>query len=484
MLKKHATLFESILIIIDLLVVSASWLASYWIRFHSGYFEIDKGVPPFFDYFKNLIFVLFIWFAVFKNAGLYKPMRTKSRSAELGLIFRSNILSVIILLSITYLFWEKSVPFSRVVFFIFLVVSLFLLFISRAILREVLRNLRRRGFNLRYSLIVGTGDVADRIYQRLQAHKEYGIKVVGVLASPDLINELGMSGAKDELDLLSNSYQLNSMRIVGTYGDLDKILAIYDIDQIFIALAPDQYREVEEILSMIGDRMIDIKIVPDMLRFIQLGSQIEDFDGLPVMSIASTPLSGNNLIIKRIFDFILGLVIFILISPVYLLIALLVKITSKGPMYYVQERVGLDGNKFHIIKFRTMRTDAEVEGAKFATKGDNRTTPIGKYLRKFSLDELPQLINVIRGEMSLVGPRPEREIFINDFRKKFPRYMLRHKVQAGMTGWAQINGWRGDTSIEKRVEYDLYYIENWSILLDLKIIFLTIFKVFMDENAY
>jgi Undecaprenyl-phosphate glucose phosphotransferase len=229
---------------------------------------------------------------------------------------------------------------------------------------------------------------------------------------------------------------------------------------------------------------VDIKIIPDLYQFVSVGGAIEEFEGLPVISLQESPIDGINLVTKRILDLTLALTISIVISPLLLLIAILVKTTSRGPIFYKQERVSVDGSSFSILKFRTMYTDAETHGPGWTTKGDSRVTPLGRFLRSWSLDELPQLLNVLRGDMSIVGPRPERPVFINEFRQRIPRYMLRHKVPAGMTGWAQVNGWRGDTSIDKRIEYDLYYIENWSLALDLKILFMTIFKGFRDRNAY
>jgi len=231
-------------------------------------------------------------------------------------------------------------------------------------------------------------------------------------------------------------------------------------------------------------RTVDVKVVPDLYQYITLCGGLEEFGGLPIINLQSHPLAGWNLVFKRVFDVLLALVAILLTGPVMLVTALAVKLTSKGPILYEQERMGMDGATFHILKFRTMRTDAETSGAKMASKEDPRRTPIGTFLRKYSIDELPQFFNVLRGDMSLVGPRPERPVFIEDFKKQIPRYHLRHKVKAGITGWAQVNGLRGQTSIEKRIEYDLYYIENWSLLLDLKILVRTALGGFLSKNAY
>jgi Undecaprenyl-phosphate glucose phosphotransferase len=247
-------------------------------------------------------------------------------------------------------------------------------------------------------------------------------------------------------------------------------------------LADSHY--LPDILSELKDSTVDVKIVPDLYQFITVGGSIEDFEGLPLISVQESPLDGFGQIYKRIFDITFSLLALLILSPFMMLIALLIKLTSKGPIFYSQERMSVDGTCFSIYKFRTMFIDAEASGPGWTKKGDQRVTTIGKYLRKYSLDELPQFWNVLVGDMSLVGPRPERPVFIDDFRRKIPSYMLRHKVPAGITGWAQVNGWRGDTSIDKRIEYDLYYIRNWSISLDFKIILLTIIRGLINKNAY
>jgi Undecaprenyl-phosphate glucose phosphotransferase len=273
-------------------------------------------------------------------------------------------------------------------------------------------------------------------------------------------------------------------RVIGTYSDIPALIEQGGIDQLIVALPLKDHDKLESVIASIGDAMIDVRIVPDFHQFIQLGSQVEDFDGVPVVSLASTPLSGINRVTKRIFDVVVGLILCLISIPIIAVCAALIKFSSRGPVFFTQERVGLDGRRFKIFKLRTMSLDAEKDGAKFAVKGDPRVTLIGRVLRRLSIDELPQLINVILGQMSLVGPRPERPVFIEEFRRHFPRYMLRHKVQAGMTGWAQVNGWRGNTSIERRIEHDLFYIENWSLLLDVKILARTVVSTILDRNAY
>ncbi len=492
MLKRHYQLFESLFVASDLIVVSIAWVLSYFVRFSWGVLPIEKGIPLFSDYLRMLIFVWLIWGFVFKKFHLYRPMRGASRLREIWLLIRANSFSVMLLLATTYLFREKSIPFSRLVFMIFWIFCTSFSIISRSILREILSSMRKRGFNLRFAIIVGAGTLAQKVMKSMLEHPEFGIELIGCLTGNTPNKTLAKINNQDflkyfqlnSLGIENQGKHIDDLRIIGTYADLPRFLNSGKIDQVIIAMPLSDHDQLETVINSIGDSMVDVRIVPDVHQFIKLGSQIEDFDGVPVVSLASTPLAGMNIFLKRTLDLALSLFLLIIFSPIMLLIALLVKITSPGPLWFSQERVGLDGKSFRIYKFRTMHINAEANGARFATKKDPRTTFFGKFLRRFSLDELPQLFNVLRGEMSLVGPRPERPVFISEFRSCVPKYMLRHKVQAGMTGWAQVNGWRGNTSIERRIEHDLYYIEHWSLALDLKILGLTLLHGFRNKNAY
>lgn len=468
MLKKHAQIFEGLFVFADLAVVTFAWLISYAIRFFLGVLPIDKGIPPFRDYVPMLIFVWLIWTFIFRKMGLYKPMRGQSMWREMFALIKANSLAVVILLAATYLFKEKTVPLSRLVFLIFWGIQTTTSVVVRSAIRIFLRKLRKKGYNTRYALIVGAGPLAQHIGASMLSNREFGIELIGFLASHTQGLHHGPMVAP----------------IIGTYDDLSSILERGGVDQVIIAMPLEDHLYLKSVIENVGDSVIDVKLVPDVHQFIQLGSEIDEFDGVPVISLASTPLDGMNRVVKRVIDFTLGLVFFIAFLPLMIFIAIAVKLGSRGPIFYVQERLGLDGKPFHIIKFRTMYQEPTSEMPKFTSKKDTRVTPLGSFLRKWSLDELPQLCNVIMGNMSLVGPRPERPFFIEEFRKRVPKYMLRHKVQAGMTGWAQVHGWRGDTSIEKRIEHDLYYIENWSLRLDLKILWLTIFRGFRNRNAY
>ncbi len=453
--------------IADLVVVSMAWLLAFWFRFHSGWVPVEKGIPLFIQYFQMIPLIWLIWGFVFNRIGLYKPMRGVRSTRELWLLINANALAVLLLIAATYLFREKDLPFSRLVFGYFLGLAIFMTVLQRLSLRFMLREVRRKGYNLRYMLIVGAGQLAGDLVARVRLRRELGIQLLGCL-SKDGLDKKGPRG----------------IPIMGSYADLKKIISNAEVDQVLVALPLEDNQLLPEVMAQVADTLVDVKIVPDLYQFVSVGGAIEEFEGLPIISVQSCPLDSVSLVAKRALDLCIAAILSVIFAPVLIFLALLVKLTSRGPIFYAQERVSFDGSSFRIFKFRTMKIDAEAQGPGWTIEADDRVTPLGKFLRKFSLDELPQLFNVIRGDMSIVGPRPERPIFIEEFRRRVPRYMLRHKVPAGMTGWAQVNGWRGNTSIDKRIEFDLYYIENWSILLDLKILFLTLFRGFRDRNAY
>jgi Undecaprenyl-phosphate glucose phosphotransferase len=467
MLKQRSQLFEFLFMGADLIVVSLAWIAAYWLRFEIELLPADKGVPLFKNYYSMLFVIWLIWAFVFKRTGLYKPMRGAKPKKEVWNLINANILALVVFIALTYLIREKSVPFSRLVFIIFGILVTLGTILQRSLLRYILREIRRRGYNLRYMLIIGAGRLAGDVAARIRNRRELGIEVVGCL-SKDGTETRGPRG----------------LPVVGKYEDLQSSLGKLEIDQVVVALPIEDSQYLTSVLSSLGDSLVDVRVIPDLQGFSTLGNSIEEFEGLPVISLRTSPLEGLNRITKRLLDIVVALIALVVLSPVMLLIALLVKLTSRGPLVYSQERVSLDGSPFKIFKFRTMSTNAESSGPGWTTPQDSRVTPVGRILRALSLDELPQLFNVLKGDMSIVGPRPERPVFIEEFRKRIPHYMLRHKVPAGMTGWAQVHGWRGDTSIEKRIEHDLYYIENWSLLLDVKILILTVVRGFVNRNAY
>ncbi len=469
MLKQHRQIFQGFFLVADMAVVSLAWVFAYYMRFDWGPIPAPKGIPPMSNYLPMVLFVWLIWAGMFRWFGLYHVTRGTQAVHEAIRVAQASTLSVLVFMSVAFLFWEKDYSFSRGVFFYFWALAVGMLLAERLLLRQVLGAFRARGYNLRHVLVIGAGELAETVARKIAEHPGLGLMIRGFLGEwPDEVGRT-ISGAQ----------------VIGTYGDVQGLLEQNGIDQVLIALPLESINSLEEILKRIGPSMVDIKIIPDIYRFISLRGGIEDFDGLPVVSLIDTPLGGWNEVLKRAVDIVLAAVLLVVLSPLFVLIALAIKLTSRGPVFYRQERMGLDGLTFEVWKFRTMRIDAEREtGAVWASPDDPRRTRLGSWLRRTSLDELPQLFNVLRGEMSLVGPRPERPVFIEEFRQKIPRYMLRHKVRAGMTGWAQVNGLRGNTSIEQRIRYDLYYIENWSLLLDVKILCLTLVRGFNNPNAY
>ncbi|MBI3815804.1 MAG: undecaprenyl-phosphate glucose phosphotransferase [Nitrospinae bacterium] len=494
MLKKQAKFFENILFLADLAVIGLSWFFAYYIRFCCGLLPVEKGIPPFLIYLYLIIPIILIWGFVFKSFGLYRPKRISSYLSEVFDIVKACSFSVLVLISITFFF--RQYEYSRLVFLFFFLMTVFALAVERVIFRETLRYLRRKGYNLRYALIAGTGKLAQDVLKRIELHPELGLKVIGFLSNDKPIppssppsSPPSKGGDKGEVEGGDEGgewrgREINGIAVIGTYKDIRKIIAEKDIDQVIIALPVEHHALTVELLKDIGDEeMVDIKVVPDLCEFMTLRGGIDELDGLPVISLQDTPLYGWNIVIKRAVDIIFSVIIIILASPLMFAVSILIKITSHGPLFYKQERMGMDGKRFFVYKFRTMSVNAEEKtGPVWARANDERRTPIGTFLRKTNLDELPQFFNVLNGEMSIVGPRPERPVFVEQFKKSVPQYMLRHKMKAGITGWAQVNGWRGNTSIEKRIEYDLYYIENWSLIFDLKIILMTLWRGF--KNAY
>lgn len=467
MLKKHSKFFESLLLLTDWLVLSLSWIFSYYFRFYSHTIPVYKGIPSLKIYVTLLIFIIPLWGIVFKMFGLYRPRRISTKISEVIDIGKASTVATLILISLTFLF--RQYEFSRLVFFYFWFINIIFLNLTRIIFREFLRFLRKQGYNLRHALIVGTEKSAQDLVNKLKKHPELGIRISGFLTQ----------------DMNDNGDKMQGIKVLGNYSDIRTLVRRLQIDIVFIALPFYAHHQLKEVLEHIGDESVNIIVLPDILDFVTLRGSVSEFEGMPLISLRDTPLYGWNIITKRLLDVIFASFVLIAISPLLLVIAILVKVTSQGAIFYKQERMGMDGRTFHILKFRTMWVNAEqTTGPVWAKKGDGRCTKLGRFLRMMSLDELPQFFNVMRGDMSIVGPRPERPVFIETFRNTIPKYMLRHKMKAGITGWAQVNGLRGNTSLEKRIEYDLYYIENWSLNFDFKIILLTLWRGFVNKNAY
>jgi Undecaprenyl-phosphate glucose phosphotransferase len=461
MLKAHSRVFEQIMLASDLGLIAGCWVCAYALRF---YVLETPDIPPFRDYALQLLPILVVWGFAFKAFDLYRPHRLASHLSEWLDIAKASTLGVLVLIAImTFVF--RGYEYSRLVIVLFWAMSIVTASFSRAVFREALRVARRRGYNQRYAVIVGGGEPAAEVLRVLRRRPDVGVRVLGVLGD----KHDGVDGA----------------RWLGAPEEIRGVLDAQQVDIVIIALQHGEYPRLTDILAQIGDEPVAIHLVPDVFSLASLRGGIEEFETLPIIHLRESPLYGWNLVLKRTLDMILGSVALLATLPLMVGIAVAVRMTSPGPILYRQERMGLDGRRFGMLKFRTMRHDAEsITGPVWAVPEDPRRTAIGTFLRRSSLDELPQLVNVLRGEMSLVGPRPERPSFVEEFRRRVPGYMLRHKVKAGMTGWAQINGWRGNTSLEKRIEYDLYYIERWSLAFDLSILLRTLWLGFTNRNAY
>jgi Undecaprenyl-phosphate glucose phosphotransferase len=466
MLKRYQTLLASLLGAVDATTIVAAWLASYWFRFNVPFVPVTRGFPNFVTYALLTPVVAVLWLAVFATQRVYSLGRLPGPLHEVLLLLKAHGLALLLFIAITYLFQQYE--YSRLVILYFGTLSAAGLIAGRLLIRASFRALRKRGFNLRRVLLVGEGRSAESLVSRIQNYPELGLRFVGVVT-----------------DESSTAEWVSGKRVLGHFNDVTAIIDRYQADEVIIALPLCQQNEVTRLLELLKDETLDVRLVPDVQAYATLGCNVEDFDGVPVLRLNDSPLIGWHAAAKRATDVVVAAVSMIVLSPLLFTIAWLVKLTSQGPVLYRQDRMGMDGRTFSMLKFRSMKLDAEVRsGAVWAQKTDERRTVLGTLLRKTSLDELPQLWNVLRGEMSLVGPRPERPVFVKQFRHEIPHYMLRHKVKAGITGWAQVNGWRGNTSLSRRIECDLYYIQNWSYALDLKILSLTLWKGFVHKNAY
>jgi exopolysaccharide biosynthesis polyprenyl glycosylphosphotransferase len=471
LVRRHNALLVAIFVVADAFFASAAFLIAFLIRFESGLLPVTKGFPPLAQYIGMLPFVAALTPLAFQLQGLYRLRRGRSRVDEFFSLLIGTVMAIVLtaasLLYVqTYLASADvkargALEVSQPVWAIFLVLNIALAYAIREIVREGLERRWRAGIGLRRILIAGAGELGRMVAERVEQHRELGYQVVGFvddLASP----------ADVDAPLLP---------ILGSLSEVGSIARREQIDHLYVALPAEQHVKLLGLIELTSRECIDVKVVPDLLQFIALRARLEDLDGLPVININDVPLQGVHAWVKRGLDLTMSAAALLVLSVPLAIIAALVRWSSPGPVFYRQERMGLDGKAFTVYKFRSMRVDAEdTTGPIWADSDDPRATGIGRWLRRFDVDELPQLWNVLRGDMSLVGPRPERPFFVEQFKHRLPQYMLRHKVKAGITGWAQVNGWRGNTSLEKRLEYDLYYIENWSVTLDLKIIWLTVVR--------
>jgi Undecaprenyl-phosphate glucose phosphotransferase len=464
MLYRHGEVFRSLLLFTDLLLVAAAWGLAYALRF--AFFEAPLGTPPADRYAWAGLLLLPVWAWIFRSHDLYEPKRTGSLLQEAGDVLRACSIGVVLLLAADAAF---RTFLSRGVIAVFWPLSVVAVTANRVAIRSVLRRLRRSGYNLRYVLIVGAGELAAEVIERINAHPEAGLRVIGALSD----------------DASKRGRTIRGVPVLAGTSAIKEVMAPQRVDQVILALPREDAPLMQKLLTELDDEVVSVRLVPDLLGLLTLRSTLEELDGLPVIGLRESPFVGWAAVQKRVFDAVGSALALVLVSPVLLLVSLAVLASAGRPLLFAQERMGLDGRVFRMFKFRTMRRDAESESGPVWTRPDDpRRTRVGAFLRRTGLDELPQLWNVLRGDMSLVGPRPERPVFIEEFRREIPGYMLRHKVKAGLTGWAQIHGWRGNTSLHERLEHDIHYIQNWSLGFDLRILLLTLWRGWRSRNGY
>ena len=471
MVRRYNRLLVALYVVTDALLAAWAFVLAYGIRFESGLIPVIRGYPPIQQYLNILPFVAVLTPLAFQLQGVYRLRRGRSRVDDFFAVLIGSILAVVfgvmstLYVSVYYVSAEEKAQgayeVSQIVWGLFLILNVLFTYFSREAVRELLERRWRAGHGLKRILIAGAGDLGRMVADRVLQHREFGFQVVGFVDDRAGGDHIGYRG----------------LPLLGTLAEVGDIAQRERIDHLYVALPLEEHAKLLDLVEITGRQCIDVKVVPDLLQFITLRARLEDLDGLPIININDVPLQGFNAWLKRVIDIGLSSAALLVLAIPLATIAVIVRLTSRGPIFYAQERMGLDGKGFTVYKFRSMYEGAESNtGPVWAREDDPRATPIGRWLRRLDLDELPQFWNVLRGDMSIVGPRPERPFFVEQFKHRIPQYMLRHKVKAGITGWAQVNGWRGNTSLEKRIEYDLYYIENWSVTLDLKIMWLTIFR--------
>ncbi len=453
--------------VMDGAVTAASYVIAYEIRFETPL--DDPMIPhlPMYMYMEALPFLIISYIFLYYQFGLYRSKRLGGRRKELVNIINANTVGFIGFVSVLYVI--NQTDFARSMLVIFGVVNIMLETLMRNIIRYILHFIRKKGYNKKYLLLVGYSKSAEEYIRRIRLNPHWGYEVCGILD-----------------DRVPAGTLLRGVKVLGRIANLDVILPENKIMEIAITLPLDEYSKLERIVEKCEKSGVHTQFIPDYNRVIPSRPIMEDVEGLPVINIRNVPLTATeNRFVKRTMDIVGSILMLIIFSPIFLASAIAVKVSSKGPVIYRQERVGLHNTKFIMYKFRTMELQKESEEKKgWTTQNDPRVTKVGRVLRRTSMDELPQLINILKGDMSIVGPRPERPQFVAQFKEEIPRYMVKHQVRPGLTGWAQVNGLRGDTSIKDRIKFDIYYIENWSVLFDIRIMFMTVFRGLINKNAY
>ena len=465
MIKENQKHFNRLHVVLDAFVIVVSYFIAWVIKFL--FMDQDVGALPFRIYAAAILPIVPVYLLLYYIFSLYTPKRVQGRRLEMWNIVKANTVGIALILGALYLI--KMMHFSRELLAIFYFVNILLETGLRNLIRYFLRSMRKNGYNLKHILLVGYSHAAEEYIDRIIANPQWGYKIRGILD-----------------DHIEAGTEYKGVKVLGRIANLMVILPQNRLDEIAITLGLNEYYRLEEIVALCEKSGVHTKFIPDYNRVIPTKPYTEDILGLPVINIRHVPLTNTYYaFLKRTMDIVGSICAIILFSPVMLFSVIMIKLTSPGPLIFKQERVGLHNQPFMMYKFRSMEVQApEKEKTRWTVKDDPRVTGFGKFMRKTSIDELPQLFNVLKGEMSLVGPRPERPFFVEKFKEEIPRYMIKHQVRPGITGWAQVNGYRGNTSIRKRIEYDLYYIENLTLGLDIKILFLTVFKGFINKNAY
>ena len=469
MIKDNQQHFNRLHVLVDALVITVAYLLAWTIQFKI----LDKISGFLFgDYMLMLIPLVPGYLLLYAAFGMYTTKSVRRKRVEFEKIVQANTLGLgLFMMAMFLLRWntEFTNNFSRMVLFYFYAINIVLEAMARNCIRITLRQLRKKGFNQKHMILVGYSRAAEEYIDRIKANPEWGYEIMGILD-----------------DNVEQGMKYRGVRVFGRTEEIEEVLERAKPDEIAITLGLSEYSKLEHIVAVCEKSGVHTKFIPDYNNIIPTRPYTEDLMGLPVINIRHVPLTNTfNAFIKRSVDLVGAVCAIIVFSPIMLVTAVAVKLSSPGPLIYTQERVGLHNRNFKMYKFRSMGVQSpKKERGAWTVPDDPRVTKVGKIIRKTSIDELPQLFNILKGDMSLVGPRPERPFFVEKFREEIPRYMIKHQVRPGMTGWAQINGYRGNTSIRKRIEYDLYYIENWTLGFDIKILFLTIFKGFINKNAY
>ena len=467
MIEANEKYYNRFLAVVDAVILIISYWLAWYVRFRSGFFSSSVEAVPYAVYMRALFVMIPAMFVLYSACNLYSTHRLKGRRVEIASITQANITGGLIFMTVLQLLHQEY--WSRSMIFIFFVFNVVLDVCARFFIWGSVCRMRKRGRNLKNVLLVGYSRAAEEYIDRVVANPQWGYNIRGILD-----------------DRVESGTLYMGVKVIGRIDNLMVILPENHLDEIAITLGLSEYYRLEEIVALCEKSGVHTKFIPDYNNIIPTKPYTEDILGMPVINIRYVPLSNTfPAAVKRCMDIVGSIICIILGAPLMLICAAIIKTTSPGPVIFCQERVGLHNRPFMMYKFRSMVVqEAKAEKKAWTVRDDPRVTPIGRFMRKTSIDELPQLFNVLKGEMSLVGPRPERPFFVEKFQEEIPRYMVKHQVRPGMTGWAQVNGYRGDTSIRRRIDCDLYYIENWTIGLDIKILFLTVFKGFINNNAY